>query len=145
PARGEDADLRGLLPGRERAGRRRHGTLQRHGPRPRDLGGVREGERRHDRGTRVERRRPLPARAATGIEAGYFMKRLIYCSRLAALMSCCTLVACATDDAPAYQTSMRTPPVASTPQLVTLYVPMPVPAADDEITPLDYYAWAQAA
>lgn len=73
------------------------------------------------------------------------MKLLIYCSRLAALMSCWALAACATDDAPAYQTSMQTPPVASTPQLVTLYVPMPVPAADEEITPLDYYAWAQAA
>ncbi|MDY6982641.1 MAG: hypothetical protein SV422_06105 [Pseudomonadota bacterium] len=73
------------------------------------------------------------------------MTLLINCRRLALLMCCCALAACTTDDAPEYQTSMQTPPVASPPQLVTLYVPTPVPAASDQITPLDYYAWAQAA
>lgn len=75
----------------------------------------------------------------------FYYGRLVYCGRLVALMSCCALAACATDDAPEYEAAMQTPPVATTPQLVTLYVPMPVPPADDEVTPLDYYAWAQGA
>ncbi|HEY0962110.1 MAG TPA: hypothetical protein VGE69_07110 [Pseudomonadales bacterium] len=64
--------------------------------------------------------------------------------RIATVALCCVLAACATDDPPAYQDAMQTP-AEEPPRLVTLYVPTPMPAADADISPLDYYAWARAA
>lgn len=62
-----------------------------------------------------------------------------------ALLLSCALAACATNDTASDEMAMQTPPAAQQPRLITLYVPMPVPAPNDDISPLDYYAWAQGA
>lgn len=71
------------------------------------------------------------------------MKLSIRASRHAAMLACCALASCTTHDAPSYEAAIQGTPAPQQPRLITLYVPLPVPNAN--ISPLDYYAWAQGA